>query len=65
MNKFIKDFWNDQEGQDIVEFSLLLVLISVFAIVAISALGTSVTKIFQKVVDVLEHGGDTGGGETN
>lgn len=37
------------EGQGLVEYALILVLISVVAIVAIGALGDSVTGVFNSV----------------
>lgn len=37
------------EGQGLVEYALILVLISVVAIVAMIALGGKVTEVFEKV----------------
>lgn len=37
------------EGQGLVEYALILVLISVVAIVAMQALGVNVTEVFKKV----------------
>ena len=37
------------EGQGLVEYALILVLISVVAIVAMQALGVKVTDVFKKV----------------
>lgn len=37
------------EGQGLVEYALILVLISVVAIVAMQALGVKVTSVFKKV----------------
>lgn len=37
------------EGQGLVEYALILVLISVVAIIAMQALGGKVTDVFEKV----------------
>lgn len=47
--KWIRDFYTDQEGQDAVEMSLLLVLIGVAGLFVLSAMGQSVTEIFSKI----------------
>ncbi|MDX2032135.1 MAG: Flp family type IVb pilin [Blastocatellia bacterium] len=45
----IKNFLNDEQGQDIVEYSLLLVLIGAAALFVLTAMGTSITQIFSKI----------------
>ena len=45
----IREFYRDQEGQDAVEMSLLLVLIGVAGLFVLSAMGASVTEIFSKI----------------
>ncbi|MDX2030085.1 MAG: Flp family type IVb pilin [Blastocatellia bacterium] len=45
----IKEFINDEQGQDIVEYSLLLVLIGAAALFVLTAMGTSITQIFSKI----------------
>ncbi|MFN0085996.1 MAG: Flp family type IVb pilin [Blastocatellia bacterium] len=45
----IKEFFNDEQGQDIVEYSLLLVLIGAAALFVLTAMGTSITQIFSKI----------------
>ena len=50
----IKQFINDESGQDIVEYSLLLVLIGAAAILILTGMGTSITNIFQKIKTTLD-----------
>ena len=50
----IKQFINDESGQDIVEYSLLLVLIGAAAILILTGMGTSINNIFKKVSQVLD-----------
>lgn len=45
----IKNFLKDEQGQDIVEYSLLLVLIGAAALFVLTAMGTSITQIFSKI----------------
>lgn len=46
---FIRNFINDEQGQDLVEYSLLLVLIAAAAMFALTAIGQSVTQLFSKL----------------
>jgi pilus assembly protein Flp/PilA len=43
----------DEEGQTVVEYALLLVLISIVAIAILTLVGTSVTDVFQQADDAL------------
>jgi pilus assembly protein Flp/PilA len=43
----------EEEGQGLVEYALILVLVSIAAIVALTALGAKLTPIFNKVSDAL------------
>jgi pilus assembly protein Flp/PilA len=50
---FVKSFARNEEGQDLLEYALLVALIALVAIVAVAAAGTSVSTIFQSVADEL------------
>jgi Flp pilus assembly pilin Flp len=43
---------DDEAGQALVEYSLLLVLIAVVAVGAVAVFGVDVSKLYQSVVDV-------------
>jgi pilus assembly protein Flp/PilA len=45
----IKEFLRDEQGQDIVEYSLLLVLIGAAAVFVLTTMGQSITAIFSKI----------------
>jgi Flp pilus assembly pilin Flp len=45
----IRQFIKDEQGQDIVEYSLLLVLIGAAAVFVLTAMGTSISSIFSKI----------------
>ncbi len=44
-----RNFLRDEYGQDIVEYSLLLVLIGAVALIALTSMGTSIQSIFSKI----------------
>ena len=45
----LRQFIKDEQGQDIVEYSLLLVLIGAAAVFVLTAMGTSISQIFSKI----------------
>lgn len=48
-----KSFVNQEEGQDLLEYALLVALIALVAIVAVTAAGGSVSAIFQNIAGQL------------
>jgi pilus assembly protein Flp/PilA len=44
-----KKFIKDEQGQDIVEYSLLLVLIGAAAVFVLTTMGQSISQIFSKI----------------
>ncbi len=40
--------WCDDEGQDLVEYALLVFLIGIAAITVLTTLGTDVSKVFSR-----------------
>ncbi|MCI0337970.1 MAG: Flp family type IVb pilin [Acidobacteria bacterium] len=55
----IVEFFRNEEGQDIVEYSLLLVLIGAAAVFVLTAMGTSISQIFSKINDRLKTANDS------
>jgi len=51
-NVFLR-LWNDEEGQDLTEYALLLVLLSLAAVASLSALATAINNVFQQAVTNL------------
>jgi Flp pilus assembly pilin Flp len=49
ITKYVKSFLADEGGQDIVEYSLLLVLIGAAALFVLSTMGKSISEIFSKI----------------
>jgi pilus assembly protein Flp/PilA len=50
---FVKSFARNDEGQDLLEYALLVALIALVAIAAVTAAGGSVKTIFQSIADKL------------
>lgn len=46
MKNMLKKLWQEEEGQDLVEYGLLVVLIALFAIAAMGKLGSAVSNVF-------------------
>lgn len=53
LNRTRMRFFDEESGQDTVEYALLAAFISVFAIVAISALGPLVETMYLQIQKVL------------
>ena len=51
--EMLKRLWNDEEGQGLVEYALIIVLISVVAIVAMGALGGGISQVFTNILGEL------------
>ena len=49
----VKSFARDEEGQDLLEYALLVALIALIAIGAVGAAGTSVQQIFSNIAGQL------------
>jgi pilus assembly protein Flp/PilA len=46
MRKVIRRLWKEEEGQDLTEYALLLVLISLVAVVSMQTVGNAVSDVF-------------------
>jgi Flp pilus assembly pilin Flp len=46
MKNHLMRLWKEEEGQDVVEYALLLVLISLIAILSMKAVGVAVSNVF-------------------
>jgi pilus assembly protein Flp/PilA len=43
----------DEEGQGLVEYALIIVLVSIVCIIALTALGTNVSTVFSNIATTL------------
>jgi len=46
MTELLEMLWEDEKGQDLTEYALLLVLISLVAVAAMGTLGSAVSDAF-------------------
>ncbi len=46
MKTFVKQLWQGEEGQDLTEYALLLVLIALVAAATVKTLGLAVSDVF-------------------
>jgi pilus assembly protein Flp/PilA len=53
MKKQLMRLWNEQEGQDLTEYALLLVLIALAAITVMGTLGSAINNVFSAAASTL------------
>jgi Flp pilus assembly pilin Flp len=53
MKNLLKKLWQEEEGQDLTEYALLLVLLSLAAIGSLSALAVAINAVFAKAATNL------------
>jgi Flp pilus assembly pilin Flp len=51
--RFLKSFRQNEDGQDLLEYALLVALIAIVAVTAVTAAGVKVDEIFTQIVDDL------------
>lgn len=55
----MRRLWNDEEGQGMVEYGLIIALVAVVLIVVLNGLTGGLSNIFTRVTDELENPGST------
>ena len=53
MKAFLTRLWCEEEGQDLVEYALLLVLLSLAAAASLGGLATAIKNVFTNAVSNL------------
>jgi Flp pilus assembly pilin Flp len=53
MKNCFMQLWADQEGQDLVEYGLLLVLVALLSVTLIQTIGVQLSQIFSNAATVL------------
>jgi pilus assembly protein Flp/PilA len=54
-NTMLRSFFAKEEGQGLVEYALILVLIAVVVIAALSALGTNIRGLFEELAGTISN----------
>lgn len=57
MKNILKRLWKEEEGQDIIEYALLLALIALAAAAAFPPIGTRINAIFTQAQTCLSPAG--------
>ena len=53
MKVFLVHFWQDEQGQDLVEYALAAGMVAVAAVAAMPALSTTVNNVFSKIASII------------
>jgi pilus assembly protein Flp/PilA len=53
MKTFVQCLWQDTQGQDLVEYALMVGLVAVAAVAVVPQMATQINKVFNKVTSVL------------
>ena len=51
----VKAFWQEEDGQDLVEYSLLLAFIALAAVTVLTSTSTSLNKLWDATSDQLSN----------
>jgi pilus assembly protein Flp/PilA len=54
MKAFWKSFWQETQGQDLVEYALAAGLVAVAAVAAMPALSSVVSNVFAKIGSIVQ-----------
>jgi pilus assembly protein Flp/PilA len=55
MNNFLMRLWKDEEGQDLTEYALLLVLVSLAAVATLGTLANAIKNVFSNAAANLSN----------
>ena len=53
MRKFVRSLWNNQEGQDIAEYAVMLAVILVIVVGTIRLVGSNANNVFSSVASTV------------
>jgi Flp pilus assembly pilin Flp len=53
MKIYMRTFWSDTQGQDLVEYALVAALVSVAAVATLPVMGNTVSNVFSKITSTL------------
>lgn len=53
MTDFITTLWQDESGQDLAEYGLLIALIALVVVGAVTLLGDNITEAFNAIADQI------------
>lgn len=54
MRTFIRNLWNDEQGQDIAEYSVMLAVILVIVVGTVRLIGSNANNVFSQVGSAIQ-----------
>lgn len=54
MRTFFEALWNDESGQDMAEYALLLALIAIIVVVTLGPVGNAIASVFTTIKGHLD-----------
>jgi pilus assembly protein Flp/PilA len=54
MKVYMRKFWNDTQGQDLVEYALAAGMVAVAAVAAMPQLSGTVNNVFSKIASIID-----------
>jgi len=54
MKKFVRSLWDNQEGQDIAEYAVMLAVILVIVVGTIRLIGSNANNVFSSVASSVQ-----------
>lgn len=54
MKRYIRNFWADTQGQDLVEYALAAGMVAVAAVAAMPQLSGTVNNVFSKIASIID-----------
>ena len=54
MKKFVRSLWNNEEGQDIAEYAVMLAVILVIMVGTIRLIGSNANNVFSSVGSAIQ-----------
>ncbi len=54
MTNFLQRFWNDERGQDIAEYAVMLAVILVIVVGTIRLIGSNANNVFSQVGSAIQ-----------
>jgi len=54
MKGYLKNFWKETEGQDLVEYALAAGMVAVAAVAAMPQLSGTVNNVFSKIASIID-----------
>jgi pilus assembly protein Flp/PilA len=55
MKVYMRSFWQDTQGQDLVEYALAAGMVAVAAVAAMPQLSATVNTVFSKIASIIDN----------